>query len=193
MTLGTEDSVYPAVFVGGEAHIVDIGGRYHIFRHRDGIIPETEVIHTVRTFRHGKERFAVSAFHTQQQQVFAIPLDGAGVERGIHADAFHQVGVGTFIQIIAPEDRGVRRRHYRIFVAGEDAVASLHGFILSRNQLLVFLKEFVYLIIKSFHIDCLFLIYIKSLRRSQKGFWDDYRMLRNLRLTPVRDRGHKNA
>ena len=141
MTLGTEDTINPSVFMGGEAHIIDIGSRYHVFGHRDGIIPEAEVIHTIRTFRHGKERLTVGPLHAQQQQVFTIPLDSAGVERGIHADTFHQVGIGRCIQVVAPENRRMGSRHHRIFITCKYAVATFHRFILSRDQLLVFLKE----------------------------------------------------
>lgn len=40
-------------------------------------------------------------------------------------------------------------RHYRIFIAGEYAIAVFHGHILSRNQLFVSLKEPLYLSLKA--------------------------------------------
>ena len=104
MTLGTEDAIHPAVLVCRQAHVVDVCCRDGILGHGDGIVPEAEVIDSVRALGHSEERFSVGALHTDDKQVLAVPLDGAAVERGIHADALKQQGIRALVQVVAPED-----------------------------------------------------------------------------------------
>ena len=73
MAFGAEDAVDPSVFMGREAHIVDVGGGDYIFGQHDGIVPQAEVVHAIGTFGYGEEGFAVGAFHAQHQQVAALP------------------------------------------------------------------------------------------------------------------------
>ena len=47
MTLCTKHTIYPSVLVLGEAHVIDIGGWYHILGHGDGLIPEAEIVDTI--------------------------------------------------------------------------------------------------------------------------------------------------
>ena len=54
---------------------------------------------------HGEERFAVGTFDTHYEAIFALPLDGSAVERSIHHDALHEVGVVFFAEIILPLQR----------------------------------------------------------------------------------------
>ena len=138
--------------MAGQAHIVDVGGGDYIFGQHDGIVPQAEVVHAIGTFGYGEEGFAVGAFHAQHQQVAALPLDGSRVECRIHADALHEVGIGLLVQVVTPEDGRMCCRDYGVFVARDDAVAARYGFILSRDQLFVFLKQTFYLIAKCFHI-----------------------------------------
>ena len=40
VAFGAEDAIYPAVFVGGEAHVVDVGGGDDVIGHCHGVVPE---------------------------------------------------------------------------------------------------------------------------------------------------------
>ena len=77
MTLRAEDAVNPAILMGRESHVVDVGCGNHIVGHRDGFVPKAEVVDTVGALCHGKERFAVGSLHAHHEQVFALPLDGS--------------------------------------------------------------------------------------------------------------------
>ena len=134
--LYAEDAVNPAVLMGGEAHVVHVGGGFSPLRHGDGTGPEAEVVHTVRAFGHGKEGLAVVSFHTHHQHVFVTPLDGAGIEGGMDADPFHQIRISLLVQVIAPLQRSMLGREDGILVALVNAV-SLNGGISSFNQLLM--------------------------------------------------------
>ena len=85
-----------------DAHVVDIGGRDDVFRHRDGFVPEAEAVDAVGTLCYGEERLAVGTFHTTHQQVSSVEFDGAGIQHGIHHDALHQVGIVLLAEVIAP-------------------------------------------------------------------------------------------
>ena len=75
MAFGTEYAVNPTVFVGGEAHVVDVGGRNYIVGHGDGIVPKAEIVYAIGAFGHGKERLAVVTLDAHHQQVLTIPLN----------------------------------------------------------------------------------------------------------------------
>ena len=122
MTLGTEYTVNPAVFMLCDAHVVDVRGRNHVFGHRDWFIPEAEVIDTVRAFGHGKERLTVGALHTAYQQVTAIQFDGSCIQYGVYHDALHQEGVVLFREVVLPLQWRMLSRQYGIAVLLVDAV-----------------------------------------------------------------------
>ena len=129
MAFGTEDAINPAVFVGGEAHIVDVGSRNHILRHGNRVVPETEVVDAIGTLGHSKERFAVGSFYTDHQQVFSVPFDGSGIEGSIHADSFHEEWIGVFIQIVAPKYRSMGSGQDGVFVTGKDTITILNRLV----------------------------------------------------------------
>ena len=136
LALHAENAVDPAVLMGGQAHVINVGGRLPPFRHGDGAGPESEMVHAVGAFRHRKEGFAVGALHTGHQHIFALPFDGARIERGMDAEAFHQVGIRLFVKVVTPFQRSVLRREDRILVALINAVA-LDGGIRPFNEPLV--------------------------------------------------------
>ena len=104
MAFGTKYAVYPTVFVGGEAHVVDVGGGDDVIGHRYGVVPKAEVVYPVGAFRYGEERLAVGTFHAGYEQVFAVPFNRSRVKHGVHSDAFHQVGIGAFVEVVPPEN-----------------------------------------------------------------------------------------
>ena len=151
MPLSTKDAIDPAVLVSCQAHVVDVGGRDDVLGHGDGIVPEAEVVDAVRALSHSKERLAVGSLHTDNKQVLAAPLDGAAVERRIHADALQQQGIGALIQVVAPKDGRVRSRQDGMFVSGDDAVAPFDGLVGAANQRLVRRKQLSHPFVKRFH------------------------------------------
>ena len=138
--LHAEQAVDPAVLVAGQAHVIDIGGGFAPFGHRNRARPELEVVHAVGTFRHGEEGFPVGRFHAGHQDVSILPLDGAAVEDGMDAEAFHQVGIGLRVEVVTPLQGRVRRRQDGMFPAFEDAVA-VQGPVGTRQKLLMFPAE----------------------------------------------------
>ena len=110
-----------------DAHVVDIGGRDDVVGHGDRLVPEAEVVDAVGTLRHGEERLSVGAFHAHDDDVLVVPLDGATVERRVHHDALHQKGIVFLVEVIAPGERRVFRRHDGVLILGVDAVAALRG------------------------------------------------------------------
>ncbi len=102
VTLGTEHAINPAILVPSDTHIIDIGGRYHIVGHRDGLVPEAEVVDTIGRLGHSEERLTVGSLHAHYQAVFPLPLDSTRIQRGIHHDALHQVGIILLAEVITP-------------------------------------------------------------------------------------------
>ena len=125
----------------GEAHVVDIGGRYDIIGHGDGLGPEAEVVDTVGTLCHGEERLAVGTLHTDNNDVFPVPLDGTAVERGVHHDALHEIGVVFLAEVVAPRERGMLGSDDRILILGIDAVSPFTRDIGASKQLLVAVSQ----------------------------------------------------
>ena len=115
--LHAEDPVNPAVFVGGQAHVVHIGGGFSVLGHGDRMRPELEMVHAVGAFRHGEEGFAVRPFYPGHHHILAVPFDGAGIEYGMNADPFHQIRIGFRIQVVAPGERGMLGREDGMLVA----------------------------------------------------------------------------
>ena len=126
-----KDAVDPAVLMSREAHVIDVGGGNHIIGHRDGLGPESEVIHAVRALGHSEERLAVGAFNPHNKYIFALPFDGARIERRVHHDSLHQVRVVLLVEVIAPLQRSMLGGDDGILVFLVDAVAPSEGFILA--------------------------------------------------------------
>src|SRR5581483_10248529 len=122
--LRTKDAVDPSVLVPGEPHVIDVDIRLGGLRQADRVVPETPVIDTVRAFGHREERFSVHALDTSDHQVAALVLDGAGVEYGVDSEALEQLRVRRLFQIIAPENRRVRCRQYRVAIAVDHPIAT---------------------------------------------------------------------
>ena len=159
VTLGTEHTVDPSVLMLRDAHVVDVGGRNDILGHGDGLVPEAEVVDAIGRFSHGEERFAVGTFDTHYEAVFALPLDGSAVERSIHHDALHEVGVVFFAEVILP-------LQWRMFCSqnGElpllvDAIPPFQGFVFSRQQLLVMSTQRFYFFFEIAHLFFLLILF----------------------------------
>ena len=141
VALGAEDAVDPAVFVGGQTHIVDICRGNDVLRQGDGAFPEAESIDAVRRFGNREEGFPVGAFDANAQQIFAIPADGAGIHRRIGRDSFAQVRICLFGQIVAPFDGDMFGGQNGIPVAAENAVIGPDGKIGGCEQFFLPVKE----------------------------------------------------
>ena len=102
MTLSTEHAIDVAILMSCESHIIDVGSRNNILRHGDRLIPETEVVNTIRTFCYGKETLAVGTLHTYNEEILAVPLDGTRIERSIHHDALHEMRITLLIEVVTP-------------------------------------------------------------------------------------------
>ena len=135
--LGAEHAIDPPILMLRDAHIVDVGGRHLIVGHGDGLVPEAEIVDAVGTLCHGKERLAVGTLHPHDNHIFALPLDGATVERGIHHDALHEIGVVALAQIVSPGERCVLGSDDRVLILGIDAVSPFTRDIWAGEQLLV--------------------------------------------------------
>ena len=111
MTLYAEESVDPAILMLCQTHVIDVGGRsiescstcsFRCFRHCDRMLPETEVIDTIRRLGNSKERLAVGSLYTNHQHILVAPLDCSRVESGIDAYSLHEVWIGLWIEVVAP-------------------------------------------------------------------------------------------
>ena len=137
MTLSTEHTIDPAVFVLRNTHVIDISGRiYSSFRrvgrsfwHGDGLWPETEVVHSVRTLSYSKERLSVGSLHTDDEHILAIPFHGTSVERGVHHDTLHEEGIILLAEVIAPFQWGMVGSENGIDIFLIDAVAPFSGLV----------------------------------------------------------------
>ena len=136
LALYAEDAVDPSVLMGGQTHVVYVCRRLAIFRHSDRTVPETEIVHTVRTFCHSKERLAVSTLDTHHENILSVPLDRTRIECGMDAETLHEVRIRLLVHVIPPEQRSMVSGKDRESVALIDAV-SLDSFILSGNEGLV--------------------------------------------------------
>ena len=110
-----EKSIDPAILMLGKAHVIDIGGR------------------SIERFGNGEERLAVVAFDTHYQNILVAPLECAGVEGGVDADALHEERIRFGIIVIAPKQGRMGCRNNRKFVTVEDAVA-FDWIILARHE-----------------------------------------------------------
>lgn len=72
--LHAEGPVYPSVLVLCQAHVIHVGGGYHVFGHGYRAVPKAEVVHAVLRFGYGEERLAVVPFHAGYQQEFPVHI-----------------------------------------------------------------------------------------------------------------------
>ena len=98
------------------------------------------MVHAIGAFGHGKEGLAVISFHPHHQHIHVPPLDGAAVQRGMHADALHQIGIALPVKIIAPRQRGMVGREDGMLPTLVNAVA-LDRDILFLNEPAMVLPE----------------------------------------------------
>ena len=108
----------------GQAHIVHIGFFGLGIRQHHGIIPETEALGGAAAFSHGEEALAVHALHPNHQIIFAVQLDRAAVQRGVHAKTLHHVGIGPRVSVVHPEGREVFPGQDGVLIAVEDSAAN---------------------------------------------------------------------
>ena len=159
MTLSTEYAVNPAILMLRDAHIIDVRGGNHVVGHGDRLLPETEIVDTVGRLGHSKEGLAVGTLDTNHKAVFALPLDGTAVQRGIHHDTLHEIGIVLLTEIVLPLQRGVLGSENRIFPFVVDTIAPLQGFVLARQQLLVVSTQRLYSFFKIAHIILFFSLF----------------------------------
>ena len=75
MALGTKHTIYPAVLMLGDTHIIDIGGGNHIVGHRDGLLPEAEIVDAVGRLSHSEIALTICTLHTDDKHVLPLPLN----------------------------------------------------------------------------------------------------------------------
>ena len=108
----------------GQAHIIHIGLLGLRVRQHYGIIPETEALGGAAAFSHGEEALAIHALHSNHQIIFAVQLDRAAVQRGVHAKTLHHVGIGLRVGVVHPEGRDVLPGQDGVLIAVEDSAAN---------------------------------------------------------------------
>ena len=132
MTLDAEDAVDPAVFMLRQTHVIDVSSRGIIsIGHSNGFVPETPSVDTVIGLCDREKRLAVSPLHTRYDSVFAVELDGTGIEYCVHHDTLHEIGIRLFIEVIPPFERCVLRSENRIFILGINPIPAFYRFVLS--------------------------------------------------------------
>ena len=123
MAFGTKHAVDIPILVLGKAHVVDVCCGIVGLGHGYRLVPKAEIVYAIRAFGHSKKAFAVAPFNTNHQQILVAPLHCARIERGIHHDALHQVGVSAFVHVVTPLQRRMFGSEYRVRVAFVNAVA----------------------------------------------------------------------
>ena len=88
-----EDTVDPAIFMPGQAHVINVGLFRAGIRQKDGSIPEAEPVHGRIALGHAKEALAVVAFNAGNQIILAIQFDGAGIKHGVDAQTLHEIRI----------------------------------------------------------------------------------------------------
>ena len=155
VALYAEHTIDVAVFVLGDTHVIDIGGR-GIFSvgHRNRLVPEAPLVNAVETLSHSEERLAVGALHAAYQQVATVQFDGTGIEHGIHHDALHQIGVVLLVEVIAPLQGSMLGSQDGIHIFLIDTIATLGDLVGAHEQSLMTLAQGLYflLIIHSYVI-----------------------------------------
>ena len=121
LALGAEDAVEPAVLVGGQAHVGDVGVGLAGLGQRQRVVPEPEVVDPVVALGHGEEALVVAALDARHQADLAVPQNRPGARDGVHAEALDEPRVAAAVEVVAPEERRVGRRQHRVLPALEDA------------------------------------------------------------------------
>ena len=133
----TEHTINPAVFMLGDAHIIDVYGRVVGIRHSDGFFPKSPFINTIGRLGHSEERFPVGTFNSTNKQIAAVELDGAGIEHCVHHDALHQVRIVLLREIVAPLKWSVFGCEYGILIFLVNTITLLLWTIFSVEQSLM--------------------------------------------------------
>ena len=141
--LGAERAVDVAVLVEGDAHVIDVGLRLELGQ-VDGLGPEAPAVDAVGALGDREEALAVVALEADDHVDLPLPVERAGVERGIDAEAFHQERIGLRVEVEAPLDRRVAVGDGRVSEAlehavvplGVDGVPAREEFLVLRAQLL---------------------------------------------------------
>ena len=150
--------------MGRETHVIDIRGRLSIFRHRDRIRPETEVIHTIRTLCHSEERLAVCALNPGDKDILPAELDGTGIHDGVDAEPFHQIRVGLLMEIVTPFQRSVSRGKHRIHIALVNTITLNRDVLFGNKFLMRLLKPLQSLFVR--HNNTISFFSLNSLKSS---------------------------
>ena len=151
MTLCTEHAIDVAILMSCESHIIDVGSRNNILRHGDRLIPETEVVNTIRTLCHGKETLAVSTLYTNNEEILTIPLDGTRIERSIHHDALHEIRIALLIEVVTPLQWCMFCGEDWVLILFVDTISPLYGFILTAQQFLIMSAKCFHFVLKCSH------------------------------------------
>ena len=122
MPFGTENTVNPTVLMGRKAHVVKVRfipvGRGN----RQRTVAEPESIDPVVALSQSEKGFTVVPFDPDHQYVFAVELDGSGIERSVDPEPFEQKRVSSGVQVVAPEERRMRSREDRVSITGPYSV-----------------------------------------------------------------------
>ena len=156
----TEHTIDITILMSGESHIIDIGSRNYILWHGDRLIPETEVIYTVRTLSYSEEALAVGTLHTYNEEILAVPLDGTRIESSIHHDTLHQIWVTLLIEVVSPLQWSMFCGEDWVLIFLVDTVAPLYRFILAAQQFLVMSTESLHFFLKCSHNISILLFYL---------------------------------
>ena len=156
MTLCTEHTIDIAIFVSSQTHIINIGSRNDVFRHCNRLIPETEIIYTVRTFCYCKETLAVGTLYTDNEQILTIPLDSTGIQSSIHHDSLHKIWITLLVEIISPLQWSVFSCKDRVLILLINTISPLYRFVLAAQQFFMMSTQSFNFVLKSCHILSLF-------------------------------------
>jgi len=101
-SLRTKDTINPSVFMPCKAHVINVCIRIVCFRHGYRVVPEPEIINSIRTFCDSKKGFPVIPLNTNSEYVFPFKLHCTCIECCMNAKAFHQVRICYPIEVISP-------------------------------------------------------------------------------------------
>ena len=126
MAFTAKYSIYPTVFVGSKTHIIYVCFCRINIRQCDRTLPEAKIINAIRTLCYSKKRFPVCTFHTDNQHIFTIPFNGPTIHGCVKTDTLHTVWISIRIKIIAPLQRYMFPRNYRICITTDNAIRFFH-------------------------------------------------------------------